>query len=97
MAELADKVEVLDDPSSQSQAVKLPEEEAWWRFSNVVGRLPSNPNSHQGRRKSADCFRPQEVNGESVLGRAHIRAHCRRERSAPSADCEGRLTLAELL
>ena len=37
MAELADMVEVLDDHSSRGQAVKIPEEEAWWRFSNVVG------------------------------------------------------------
>ena len=36
MAELADMVEVLDDHSLRGQAVKIPEEEAWWRFSNVV-------------------------------------------------------------
>ena len=37
MAELAFKVEVLDDHSLRGQAVKIPEEEARWRFSNLVG------------------------------------------------------------
>ena len=37
MAELAFKVEVLDDHSLRGQAVKIPEEEARWRFSNLIG------------------------------------------------------------